>query len=161
MRANVAFHAIGQVRRDTALHDMPVQQKGRGRPRKYGEKYTAEHVATLQEHRRKVFLYGKWQWVRYRSAICLAKFMKGRRVRAVWMQFEAEDGTLSKQRLLLSTDCNLSPEEIFTYYARRWSIDIFQPCCLHKSHVSVAILLSSRLSDRSIVWDDPCIQAIA
>jgi hypothetical protein len=30
----------------------------------------------------------KWQWVRYRSAVCLAKFMQGHKVRAVWMQFE-------------------------------------------------------------------------
>ena len=119
----LGFNTIGQVRRDTALHDMPQPQNGRGRPRKYGEKFTAELVATLPEHRRKVYLYSTWQWVRYRSAICLAKFMKGRQVRVVWLQFEGEDGTLSKQRLLLSTDCNLSPEEIFTYYARRWSIE--------------------------------------
>ena len=36
------FHAIGQVRKDTALYTMPIQRTGRGRPRKYGEKYTPE-----------------------------------------------------------------------------------------------------------------------
>jgi len=41
-----------------------------------------------------VFLYGKWQWVRYRTAACLAKFLRGHRVRAMWMQFEDEDGKL-------------------------------------------------------------------
>ena len=117
------FHTIGQVRRDTALYDMPVQQKGKGRPRKYGEKYTPELVATLQENRRKVFLYGKYQWVRYRSAVCLAKFMKGSRVRAVWMQFEDSSGKLSKQRLMLSTCPTLNAEEVFCYYSRRWSIE--------------------------------------
>jgi hypothetical protein len=117
------FHAIGQVRRDTALYSVPVQQRGKGRPRKYGEKYTQELVATLKEHRRRVFLYGKYQWVRYRSAVCLAKFMKGCSVRAVWMQFEDSSGNLSKQRLLLSTCATLTAEEVFLYYARRWSIE--------------------------------------
>ena len=117
------IHTIGQVRRDTALYDIPVQKGGKGRPRKYGEKYTPELVSTLQEHRRKVFLYGKWQWVRYRSMVCMAKFMKGRHVRAVWMQFEDSAGKLSKQRLILSTCASLSAEEVFSHYARRWSIE--------------------------------------
>ncbi len=119
----LGFHTIGQVRRDTALYDMPVNTGGRGRPRKYGKKFTPEVVVTLPECRRRVFLYGKWQWVRYRSAVCLAKFMNGNTVRAVWMQFEDEDGRLSKQRILLSTSCELSAEEVFSHYARRWSIE--------------------------------------
>lgn len=61
--------------------------------------------------------------VRYRSAVGLAKFMKGYRVRAVWMQFEDSSGRLSKQRLLLSTCATLTAEEVFRYYARRWSIE--------------------------------------
>jgi hypothetical protein len=120
---DLGIHTIGQVRRDTALHDLPQQRHGRGRPRKYGTRYGAEQVAALAEHRCRVFLYGKWQWVRYRSAVCLARFLKGRSVRAVWLQFESESGVLSKPRVLLSTDPSLSAEEIFTCYARRWSIE--------------------------------------
>jgi len=120
---SIGYHAIGQVRRDTALYGIPVLTGKRGRPRKYGDKFTPEVVASLPEQRKKVFLYGKWQWVRYRSAICLAKFMQGQKVRVVWMQFEDEIGKLSKQRLILSTLCDLSAEEIFTYYGRRWSIE--------------------------------------
>jgi hypothetical protein len=42
------------------------------------------------------------------------------------MQFESEDGLLSKTRLLLSTDPERSAEEVFIAYARRWSIeDVF------------------------------------
>jgi hypothetical protein len=119
----LGFHSIGQVRRDTALHTLPTSTGKRGRPKKYGDKYTATVVETLPEYRKKVFLYGKKQWVRYRTAVCLAKFMRGHRVRAVWMQFEDENGRLSKQRLILSTQHLLSAEEIFTYYARRWSIE--------------------------------------
>lgn len=87
------------------------------------EKNGSKLVDTLDEHRRKVFIYGKWQWVRYRSMVCLAKFMKGRQVRAVWMQFEDISGKLSKRRLLLSTCSTLTAEEVFSYYAKRWSIE--------------------------------------
>jgi hypothetical protein len=120
---SLGYHAIGQVRRDTALYGIPVLTGKRGRPRKYGDKFTPDVVACLPEQRKKVFLYGQWQWVRFRSAVCLAKFMQGHKVRAVWMQFEDEAGKLSKQRLILSTQCDLSPEEIFSYYGRRWSIE--------------------------------------
>jgi hypothetical protein len=68
------------------------------------------------------FLQGKWQWVRYRSAVCLAQFMKGCRVRAAWMQFEDSSGKLSKQRQLL-TCAKITAEAVFCYYARRWSIE--------------------------------------
>jgi len=119
----LGFDAIGQVRRDTALYSLPVISGKRGRPAKYGDKYTPDAVAALPEVRHWVFLYGKWQWVRYRTAVCLAKFLHGHQVRAVWMQFEDDVGKLSKQRLLLSTRSELRAEEIFKYYARRWSIE--------------------------------------
>ncbi len=117
------FTAIGQVRKDTALYDLPVKTGKRGRPPKYGKKYSDERVACLEETREEVFLYGKKQIVRYRSAVCLAKFLKGRKVRAVWMQFEDADGNFSKTRLLLATLSDLSAKEIFTFYARRWAIE--------------------------------------
>lgn len=119
----LGFHAIGQVRRDTALFGIPVFTGRRGRPRIYGDKYDAEVVNALPETREWVFLYGKWQWVRYRSAVCLARFMEGRKVRAIWMQFEDENGSLSKQRLILSTLSDLMPQQVFVYYGRRWSIE--------------------------------------
>lgn len=115
--------AIGQVRKDTALHDFPVKTGKRGRPAKYGTKYSEELVAGLKEVREEVFLYGKKQVVRYRSAVCMAKFMQGRRIRAVWMQFEDASGNLSKTRLLLSTSPELSAKEVFSFYARRWAIE--------------------------------------
>jgi len=118
------FHAIGQVRKDTALYAIPIPTPGkRGRPRKFGDKYCPEVVAALPEIRERVYLYGQWQWVRYRSALCLAKFMAGHKVRAVWMQFEDKDGNLSKQRLILSTQSDLMAQQVFAYYGRRWSIE--------------------------------------
>jgi len=48
---SLGFHAIGQVRRDTALYDIPVRSGKRGRPRQYGDKFTPDVVASLPEHR--------------------------------------------------------------------------------------------------------------
>jgi hypothetical protein len=123
------FAVIGQVRRDTALYALPVEvvggsgQRRRGRPRVYGLKYTPERVAALPERRVRLWLYGKWQWVRYRSAVVKARFLQGQRVRVVWVQFEAEDGTLGATRLLLATEVDLRPEVIIKAYARRWPIE--------------------------------------
>ena len=49
--------------------------------------------------------------------------MDGRKIRAVWMQFEDENGCLSKQRLIISTLSDLMPQQVFVYYGRRWSIE--------------------------------------
>ena len=119
----LGFQVIGQVRRDTALYALPVVTGKRGRPARYGDKYTPDAVALLPEVRHWVFLYGKWQWVRYRTAVGLAKFLRGHRVRAVWMQFEGEEGNLSKPRLLISTNSAKSADEVFKDYARRWAIE--------------------------------------
>ena len=120
---DLGFQAIGQVRRDTALYDIPAATGKRGRPRKYGTRFSVDVVAALPEQRLRVLLYGKEQWVRYRTAVCLARFMKGRAVRAVWMQIEDEDGDLSSQRLILSTQSQNTAQEVFCFYARRWSIE--------------------------------------
>lgn len=117
------FHVIGQVRKDTALYDFPTRTGKRGRPAKYGTKYTEDIVTALPVKKDKVFLYGKKQKVRYRSARCLARFMKDTIVRAVWMQFEDEAGNLSKTRILISSQPDLNAEDVFMFYARRWSIE--------------------------------------
>ena len=85
--------------------------------------FTADVVAGLPEQRRWLFIHGKEQWVRYRTAVCLARFMKGRAVRAVWLQYEDEAGVLSSQRLILSTQSDITAEEVFCFYARRWSVE--------------------------------------
>jgi len=120
------FAVVGQVRRDTALFAVPAAvatSRRRGRPRQYGPKYTPERVAALPERRVRLWLYGRRQWVRYRSAQVKARFLKGQVVRAVWLQFEAEDGALSTPRVLLATEADLRPEVIIKAYARRWPVE--------------------------------------
>ena len=87
----------------------PVEGRRRGRKRLYGMKYTPEQIAALPEVRVKLWLYGKPQWVRYRRVQAKARFLKGRVVRAVWVQFEDPTGRLSKPRLLLATEAGLRP----------------------------------------------------
>lgn len=113
------LHAIGQVRKDTALYGIPIPAGKRGRPRKYGYKFTPDVVAALPVHHKPLLVYGRKQWVRYRTAVCKARFLKGHTVRAVWVQFEDENGKLNRQRLILSTLHSLAAEDILAYYARR------------------------------------------
>ena len=119
---NQGYGVIGQIRKDTALYAEPVQPERprRGRPRRYGEKYTIERVAALAEKRITLKLYGKVQSVRYRTAITMARFLNGQQVKVVWVRFEDEPGQLSSPRLLLSTKTDLSSEQIIQYYEKRW-----------------------------------------
>jgi hypothetical protein len=61
----------------------------RGRPRKYGERLTRPKVEVLPAQRSAQILYGKLEVVRYRSCPVAARFLKGRVVRAVWVELEA------------------------------------------------------------------------
>lgn len=120
----LGYQVIGQVRKDTALYRPPPCHNGkRGRPRKYGDKLTAERVAELPMISQNLFLYGQWQTVHYRSCVAKARFLDGQQVRALWSQIENKDGTLRQPRLILSTDLGLSAARILLAYNRRWSIE--------------------------------------
>ena len=69
------------------------------------------------------FIYGKAQMVYYRSAIVLARFLKGRPVRIVWSQLVKDDGSRTLPSLILSTDLSLSAARVILNYGRRWSIE--------------------------------------
>lgn len=114
----------GQVRRDTALFLAPEPEpKRRGRKRKYGVRLLAEEIAALPARELDLPLYGKWQRVRLRSTVALARFLKGVPVRAVWCEMRQDDGTWSRARLLIATETQLSAEEIVRIYAERWGIE--------------------------------------
>jgi DDE superfamily endonuclease len=115
---------IGRVRRDLALYAVPRPPRRRrpGRPRKYGPRMTPERVAALPVHRSARVLYGKLEVVRYRTRRVAARFLKGRVVRAVWVELERPDRP-SEERLLVCTDPDLSATEVITSYAKRWSVE--------------------------------------
>ena len=119
------YHVIGQARYDTRLYEQPeeVLVKKRGRPRKYGSKFTAEKVETLPAQVTELYLYGKKQLVRYRSATLKARFLDGQLVKAIWSQLQNDDGTWKSPCLILSTDSALSAEQIIEAYGLRWPIE--------------------------------------
>ena len=82
------FTVIGQVRIDTRLYDSPPERKPRqrGRPRKYGEQYTAERIDKLPRTQATITLYGKAQVIRYRSVVAKVRFLGGRLVKVVWCE---------------------------------------------------------------------------
>ncbi len=86
---------------------------------------TRERIEALPVHRSARILYGKLEVVRYRTCRVAARFLKGRVVRAVWVQLERPDrcGRPGEERLLLCTDPDLPATEVITSYAKRWSVE--------------------------------------
>jgi len=119
----LGIHVVGQARIDTALFKEPEQiaadQRKRGRPRTYGEKLTDSLVAQLAIRKIVLNIYSGPKQVTYRWAPCLARFLKGQPVIAVWCKLPDK----KKWSLILSTDLTLTPEQIIKLYARRWKIE--------------------------------------
>jgi DDE superfamily endonuclease len=114
---------IGQVRQDTALYDPPPPRTGKpGRPRKYGDRITKEKLKTLAQTFTELSIYGGQRIVRYRTAVCLARFLGGRLVRVVWVSMLV-DGKWKAERLLLSTDPNHTAEYVIKTYSLRWTVE--------------------------------------
>ena len=118
---------IGCVRRDLALFEVPKPPRKRrqGRPLKYGARLTPERVAALPEHRSAQILYGKLEVARYRTCLVAARFLRGRVVRAVWVELERPDrrDKPRQQRLLICTDPALSAPLVISGYAKRWAVE--------------------------------------
>jgi DDE superfamily endonuclease len=115
---------IGRARRDLALYAVPRPPRRcrRGRPRKYGPRMTPERVAALPVRRSARILYGRFEVVRYRSCRVAARFLKGRVVRAVWVELERPDRPAAG-RLLVCADPDLPATEVVTSYAKRWAVE--------------------------------------
>lgn len=119
----LGVHVIGQARKDTVLYLEPQDQRtarrGPGRPRKYGDKLTKERVEKLPLKAAQLHIYGGLKVVKYRAVTCLARFLHGHKVMAIWCQLPEQ----KSWTLLLSTDLSLTPERIIKLFARRWKIE--------------------------------------
>src|SRR3954470_5123273 len=127
-RTLAASHTvIGRVRRDLALYEVPKLPgpRGRGRPRKYGARMTRQKIEAQPVHRTAQILCGNPEVVRYRTCCVAARSLKGRVVRAAWVQLEQPDrgDQPAEERLLICTDPDLSAITVITSYAKRWSIE--------------------------------------
>src|SRR3954462_725786 len=106
---------------DTALYEPPPAGKP-GRPRKYGDRITKAKLKTLGQTHTELPIYGSHPTVRYRTAVCRARFLGGRPVRAVWLSMFVE-GKWKAERLLLSTDPSHTAEDVIMTYSLRWTIE--------------------------------------
>jgi hypothetical protein len=105
------------------LYDPPPLRTGKpGRPRKYGDRITKEKLNALAQTHTELRIYGGHRTVRYRTAICMARFLGGRLVRAVWVSMLVE-GKWKGERLLLSTEPSHTAEDVIITYSLRWTIE--------------------------------------
>ena len=115
---------VGQVRRDTALFELPPPRAPgrRGRSRLYGAKLDAEAVAQLPVSQHRIDGYGG-RMAGLRHCVCRPRFLRGVIVQAVWCELQKGGGGWAKQRLLLSTDLALSAVEVVEAYTKRWTVE--------------------------------------
>ena len=87
---------------------------------------TRARIEALPVHRSARILYGKLEVVRYRTRPVAARFLKGRVVRAVWVELERPDrrDRPAEERLLVCTDPDLPATEVVTSYAKRWAVEV-------------------------------------
>jgi hypothetical protein len=113
------FSVITMARRDSAIYKLPPyrRKKARGRSKKKGKKI----LPTLEDLKKEktLNLYGKEVKVRYKQAICKARFLEYAIIKAVWVEFDNNQS----MRLIISTNTSLSGIEIIRRYAKRWDIE--------------------------------------
>ena len=117
------IEVIGQVRKDTALFDFPGDQNTcrRGRPRKYGRRWTFQDFKEqMPLHTAYLRIYGQEpKRVTYYFKKLKARFLKGEPVIAIWSQLPDRKGWT----LILSTDLELTPEQIIKLFSKRWKTE--------------------------------------
>jgi hypothetical protein len=122
LRLGGRVHILSRLRTNANLFDVliPRKKKGRGRPRKYGEKRgTAKTLSNrLKRHTNnyQIFLYGKTREVHATDRVLLLKTIKIP-VRVVWVYYRTQ------WVALFTTDLTLTVEQIITYYGARWKIE--------------------------------------
>lgn len=113
------FSVITMARKDLALYKLPAarRKRAKGRPKIKGKRIEARLEDLKKEQT--LYLYGKEVKVRYKQAICKARFLDYEVLKAVWVEFDNNQSI----RLIIATDTNLSGEEIIQCYAKRWDIE--------------------------------------
>lgn len=119
-------HVIGQIRKDSAVFEIPQppKQKSKGRPRKYGAKVELCAVERGTFNTIEVSLYGRKYQAEVQCKKVVVRFLKGAHAKVVWCRLkDPKTGKSTRTKLFLSTDTSLSASEILEYYGRRWSIE--------------------------------------
>ena len=84
-------------------------------------------VEALPAHRSAQILYGELEVMRHRTRWVAARFLKGRVMRAVWVELQRPDrrDRPAEERLLLCTDPDLPAPEVIRSYAKRRAVEGF------------------------------------
>src|SRR4051794_30581812 len=102
---------IGRARRDLALYAVPrpPRRRRRGRPRNHAARPTRAEVEARRVRGGAGTREARRAGVRARPGRVAARFIKGRGVRAVWVELGGRDrrDELTEERLLLCTDPDL------------------------------------------------------
>jgi len=118
--ANVV--TITRLRRDAALFEIPLQPavRGRGRPKKYGERIDVKMLVESQDGWEEVECrqYGQVVTKRVKSFIATSRVTKGKPIKVVIVK--EDDKTWLP---LISTDVDVSDLEILESYAVRFGIE--------------------------------------
>lgn len=117
------YHLLARMRTNNSLYDCAIAvrgKRGRGRPRKYGNHLgNVDDCATKlrdQASNYTVFLYGKNREVQAYSQLVMSQRLKCP-IRVVWVYKK------TRYVALMSTDMELSVEQIIEYYGARWKIE--------------------------------------
>jgi hypothetical protein len=121
-KMGIRVHMTSRLRSNNNLFDQPEvpTKKGRGRPRKYGNKLgtTSSLALAFRKWARQytVNLYGRDRTVLAHDRVVMLKTLKCP-VRVVWVYRKTQ------WVALFSTDLTLSVTEIIEYYGARWKIE--------------------------------------
>ena len=120
-RLGECINLLSRLRVNAALYAIPEPVAGRpGRPRKYGKRLgsAADLAAAMREQAKAytVHVYGALREVVAAERIVMLKTLRCR-VRVVWVYRKTQ------WVALVTTDLDLSVEQIVEYYAARWKIE--------------------------------------
>jgi len=120
-RLGARVNLLSRLRVNAALYAIPARNAGRpGRPRKYGKRLgnAADLAAAMREQTRPytVHVYGALREAQAADRVVMLKTLRCP-VRVVWVYRKTQ------WVALVTTDLDLSVEQIVEYYAARWKIE--------------------------------------
>jgi hypothetical protein len=127
-RLGARVDLLSRLRVNAALYAIPEPLAGRpGRPRKYGKRLgnAADLAAAMREKAKTytVHIYGALREVQAAEQIVMLKTLRCR-VRVVWVYRRTQ------WVALVTTDLDLSVEQIVEFYSARWKIVCFRQTCV-------------------------------
>jgi hypothetical protein len=117
---------VGPLQLNAALYTPAVRPSGRGRPRRKGYRMASPKTRLQSKgrgwERIEIELYGRTVTVRLVSFVCVWYHAAG--THPVRVVVTRDPKRRDQGRAYVSTDPDLTPEEVLTTYARRWQLEV-------------------------------------